>query len=185
MCFLFFVLATWSPTPPSRSPTVAPTRCSQRIYKKGDICDISQRCDGFNSLSYFYGDYSCDCRTPYGNDADYNCQVCHDDSQGDAGCRQCKQGYFRPIDDSFMCKQCQSVFGDECLHCADNQGCQQCAYGYNRVYDDDCHVFYCLHSSCPTPKPTNRPTWAPVPTWKPTPKPVTWYVFCCGHNNNK
>ena len=54
-CFLFIflfvvVVVTWSPTPPSRSPTVASTRCSERIYKKGDVCDISKGCDGFNSL---------------------------------------------------------------------------------------------------------------------------------------
>ena len=70
------------------------------------------------------------------------------------------------------------MFGDECMFCNDNNGCAQCKSGYRLVTDSICGIKYCIHESCPTPKPTPHPTRkpsppTPKPTYKPSP-PTVW-----------
>ena len=159
---------TWKPTPkPTWAPTPKPTHCYERKYQEGDGCDIyNDECPG--------GTCQCPSEDPH-------CMVCQSNTQE---CSQCDNGFFK-IGNQFPCRQCQDMFGHECLHCSDNNGCQQCKPGYILVNDNTCGngLRYCIHESCPipTPKPTPRPTWRPTPrpvwtprpTWDPTPKP-TW-----------
>ena len=107
----------------------------------------------------------CNCDDGYENK---NCNICHNGQ----GCSQCEYGYIK-IGTNYPCVECQSVFGDGCLHCSDHNGCNQCMDGYEMVKDNYCGngVNYCKPKDCynnPTPHPTswNQPT--PRPTWKNT-----------------
>lgn len=57
------------------------------------------------------------------------------------GCSQCIEGYF--LYRRNQCENCNSLFGNECLHCTDITGCQQCANGYKRTLDESCGLYYC------------------------------------------
>ena len=94
----------------------------------------------------------CDCDNEYSNDFDDKCTDCHSN-----GCDRCDEdnGWFKS---SFnhKCRQCQQVFGYECLHCQDFNGCAQCDVGYERVQNTECGLWYCEFVGIPTPKPTNE-----------------------------
>ena len=140
--------------------------CSKYIDNGGcpDPCRYS-----YGGSSYG-GSTSCDCTYPGGIDADPHCVNCQSPRYGGSGCIQCEYGYFKPKE-NYKCVHCQGLFGDGCLHCADNVGCQQCDFdnGFSRVYDYENGIYYC-EEICPVPVPTMYPT---PPTWSPTPRP-TW-----------
>ena len=95
----------------------------------------------------------CDCDNPYSSDYDENCDICHSN-----GCDRCDEdnGWFKSSFDH-SCRQCQEVFGDECLHCQDFNGCAECDVGYERVLAEDCALYECVYVGLPSPKPTASP----------------------------
>ena len=74
--------------------------------------------------------------SPCSSDESGLCQVYHDNQ----GCSQCISNSFK-FGANFECVNCQTFFGNECLHCSDNIGCQECdsENGYYRtsmIYND-------------------------------------------------
>ena len=99
---------------------------------------------------------SCSC-----SESELNCDVCQDSN--DVPCSKCIDGYFLPKS-NYKCTNCQTIFGNDCLHCANFLGCQQCADNKQR-YKNSCGLYTCsdtITTENQTDRPVVQPTESPL-----------------------